>query len=364
MRIGFDGTPLLGRRTGIGRYVEAIAGRVSRFPDARFVATAFARAPASALQPHLAPSVATASKRVPARVLQAIWSHSELLPVSALCGQIDLFHGTNFVLPPVGSAKGVLTVHDLTYLRFPETVTAASARYADLVPRGIERADVVCTLTHTVADEVSREYGLDRSTIVVTSPGVEDTWFDAEPLTAAQRQALGVPARYLLAVGTVEPRKNLAFLVAAHRRLRAADAGVPPLVLAGPSGWGPDIGASPDDVLLIGYVDTPILQGLVAGAQVLVFPSRYEGFGLPPLEALAAGVPVVVTDLPVTREVLGPHAGYFAGDNTQALQEAIESGLQPAGVHAREDGRRHARGWTWDRCAEQVFGAYRKALSR
>jgi glycosyltransferase involved in cell wall biosynthesis len=376
-RIGFDATPLLGRRTGIGRYVAALAehfaGRAGAVPglgDTQFVATAFSRAGAPGLRPVLASRpdgtrLAAAGRRIPAHLLHAVWERSDLVPVELLTGRLDLFHGTNFVLPPLRSARGVLTVHDLAYLRFPDTVSAASRHYAQLVPRGIERAAVVCTLTAALAADVAAEYGIAEDRIVVTQPGVDAEWLSAVPLTGSALDGLGVPENYLVAVGTVEPRKNLATLVQAHRQLTAEDPDAPALVLAGPPGWGGELGIRDSDrIILTGYLDPPTLRGLVAGARCLAFPSRYEGFGLPPLEALACGVPVVVSDLPATREVLQDQAIYTSGIDADAIAAGLSLALQACDSAATRTARRaYAANWTWPRCAEQVLAAYALALT-
>jgi glycosyltransferase involved in cell wall biosynthesis len=217
---------------------------------------------------------------------------------------------------------------------------------------------VVCTLTAALADDIAAEYSYPRERIVITAPGVDESWFDASALDSAQLSRLGLDANYLVAVGTVEPRKNLALLVEAHRRL-GADA--PMLAIAGPAGWGPQLGVTAADrVVLTGYLAPDVLRSVVAGARLLAFPSLYEGFGLPPLEALACGVPVVVTDLPATREVLGACATYFPSGDAEALQAALADVLAtPGDGFAR---RTYARDWTWNRCAESVLHAYRLAL--
>ena len=139
-----------------------------------------------------------------------------------LAGRADVVHGTNFVLPPLRRAAGVLTVHDLSYLRYPETVAAASLRYRTLVPRGLRRAAVVVTPSQAVAAEVRAEYGLgDR--VLATPLGVDEGWFGATPMPAAELAARGLPERYLLFVGTVEPRKGLPALLSALRLLHDSD---------------------------------------------------------------------------------------------------------------------------------------------
>jgi glycosyltransferase involved in cell wall biosynthesis len=368
LRVGFDATPLLGRLTGIGHYARQTFGAIAALPGGpHLTATAFTLRGTARL-PNVTPDgIATRAKPVPAQVLRAAWGRTELPPVEWLCGRVDVFHGTNFVLPPTRRAAGVVTVHDLSFLRYPETVSADSLRYRELVPRSVRRAAVVCALTRAMAEEISAEYGIAGDRIQVTHPGIDEAWFSAEPPDAAARARIGLPRRYLLAVGTLEPRKNLRQLVTAYARLRATRADVPPLVLAGPSGWGGELStvSLPEGaVYFTGYLDDADLRSTVAGASCLAYPSRYEGFGLPPAEALACGVPVVATDLAVTREVLGAAARLVAPDDPDALSQALADALDdPRDAAADEARRAQARRWTWQGCAEATLDAYRRAVS-
>jgi glycosyltransferase involved in cell wall biosynthesis len=199
-----------------------------------------------------------------------------------------------------------------------------------------------------VADELAAEYRLPADRVCVTPLGVDAGWS-----VARRRRPPGLPEQYVLAVGTFESRKGLDVLLDAYRTM----GDVPPLVLAGPA--GPDSEA----VIRTGYLDAESLRDVVAGAALLVFPSRYEGFGLPPLEALAAGTPVVASDLPATREVLGDHAHLVVPGDADALAAAIlETLADPPSGAARQAARDHAAAFTWRRCAEATVAAYRHAI--
>ncbi len=199
--------------------------------------------------------------------------------------------------------------------------------------------------------------------VTVTPLGVDTAWFDASPPSARWLAAHGLPERYLLFVGALEPRKNLPTLLEAVRGLHAEVADAPPLLLVGPSGWGPapDLSRLPAGaVAAVGYLATNQLRSLVAGASALCFPSFYEGFGLPPLEALAAGTQVVASDIPAVREVVGPLAGKSvrlvppmdADAFTDALIGVLKEEVDPA------PGRSHARTFTWRRTAEHTAAVY------
>ena len=366
MRIGIDATPLLGRMTGVGTYTSNLLSALAQdWPEDELVATAFTWRGRGGLASVVPRRVSVRSRPAPARALRVMWDAVGLPPVEALSGSVDVFHATNFVLPPLRRAAGVVTVHDLAFLRYPEMVSAASLTYRELVPRGLARAAMVVTPSHAVAEQVQDAYAVAQEHIVVTPLGVDPAWSLTPPPTPHWLAKLGIPTEYLLAVGTLEPRKNLRALVAAYAGLVAGRADVPPLVIVGGVGWGDvlDLSAIPHDrVLLTGHLPLPDLRSLVAGATVLAFPSIDEGFGLPPLEALACGVPVVANDLPVTREVLGDQADFCDAADPRALADALLVAVTDPHGNATER-RARAAEFTWSRCAEATYSAYVRAVA-
>jgi len=372
VRVALDGTPLLGRRTGIGRYTENLLTALADCHDIAVSVTAFTLRAAGELSAAVPAGVRTRSLPVPARLLRSMWSHSEIPPVGLFSGRADVFHATNFVLPPTGRAGGVVTIHDLAYLTMPETVDATSRALRELVPRSLARAAAVCTPTRSIAEQVMDAYGPAVPDVVVTPLGVDPEWLTVQPPDARTRSRLGVPADYFLFVGTREPRKDLATLLTAYALFRHdwgrtaardVEGGPPSLLLVGPSGWGADQEPAAG-VAIRDFSPTSELRSIVAGARALVMPSRDEGFGLPALEGLAAGVPVIVSDAPALVEVTGGHATVFAIGDTDglagALNEVTTRGDEPD-EQAAAVLRRYAAGWTWQRCAEATVGAYRRA---
>ena len=363
--MALDATPLLGQPTGIGRYTAELLSALTRLPagerPGELIATAFTWRGREALPSHLPAGVVTAGRRAPARLLREAWQRTELPSMPMLGVRADVVHGTNFVLPPPGRGRaGVVTVHDLSYLRYPQTVSAASARYRELVPKSLARAALVLADTQAVAEEIVDEYRFPADRVRAIPLGVDPAWFDpAGPLPPD----LGLPERYLLFVGTLEPRKDVATLLAAFRRVRREAPQTPPLVLAGPAGWGPALdtaGLTPADVIALGYLDTATLRTVVAHAAALCFPSLYEGFGLPPLEALAAGTPVIASDIAPLREVLNPtteSVSLVPVSDIEAFAGAITRTLATAPDPA--PGRAHARRFTWDKTAALTAQAYR-----
>ncbi|NYH79388.1 glycosyltransferase involved in cell wall biosynthesis [Actinopolyspora biskrensis] len=357
MRVVLDGTPLLGRRTGIGRYTARLAAELGAAPECRPRLLGLTTRGWRELR-RLAPE-GTGARGVPApaRLLHSCWAFSEFPPVELLTKKADLVHGTNFVQPPSGRVPGVLTVHDLDFLDAVDGGGGNSR--ARLTERSVRRSSVVCTPTEAVAARVAERFDLDRRRIVVTPLGVDREWFEAPPPDEALRREYGLPREYLLFVGDGGPRKGLSTLAG------AVDARLPPLVTAGPGRAVPETRLpGGGTVVRTGYLPEHVLRRVVAGAGALVLPSRDEGFGLPALEAMAAGVPVVCSDIPALREVTAGHALLAAHGDGSALRAALHRAVGSAADRdVRRRAREHAAGFTWRGCAEATLRAYRLALA-
>lgn len=363
LRVLLDATPLLGVRTGIGRFVEHLVDGLAGRPEIDLAATAFTIRGWRGLGSVLPPGVRHRGWPVPARALRQAWLRTSWPPVELIAGRSTVFHATNYVLPPMRSTSGVLSVHDLSFLHLPDTVHAASLAYRELVPDGLRRAAVACSLTAFTADELAATYGFPRERIVVTPLGVDERWFEASPPSPELRRRLRLPDHYVVFVGTREPRKGLPTLIEAHRQLVAENGdSATDLVLVGADGWGHQAELG-DRVHALPYLAQSDLPSLVAGSSALVMPSVYEGFGIPVLEGMAAGAPVVISDTGAMLEVAGGHASVFPVGDTQLLAEtlaAVVDGRRPD----IDAARRYARKWTWERCTDAAITAYQMAAER
>ena len=373
MRVGLDATPLLGQRSGVGRYVEGLLTGLRELTEPERVTpvlTTFSLRGATPTGP-ATQGAEHARRRLPARLLQPLWARTSLPPVEWLSGRVDAFHATNFVLPPTRRAGGVVSVHDLAFERYPETVAPGVLSYRDAVPRSVARAERVICFTEAVAGEIRERYGVAADKVITIPHGVDPAWARASPLSPADLRAAGLPERFLLVVGNLEPRKNLPLLLAAHRRARTADPdAVPPLVLVGAAGWGDRwAGHEPDSqhTVLAGYLDDALLRSVVASAVAVCMPSRYEGFGLPVLEALAAGRPVLASDIDAHREVSGGLATLLKSDDADAVERwaAAIADLARGGDEPTQPARRqaHAAAFTWARSAQMHAQVYRDAAT-
>jgi glycosyltransferase involved in cell wall biosynthesis len=278
-------------------------------------------------------------------------------------GPVDVVHATNFVAPPA-RAPVVVTVHDLTFIRFPELCTPDTLRYPALLRRSIERGAVIHTPSEFVAAEVRELLGAPADRVVAIHSGVP-TVANGDP-AGGRRRAGG--DRYVLALGTVEPRKNLRALVTAFDLVAAADHELR-LVLAGPPGWDSarvqaaiDSCRARDRIVQLGFVDTTGRADLLAGATAFAYPSLYEGFGFPPLEAMACGVPVVAGDAGALPEVLGDAARLVTPDDLDGLAAAIAE-LTGPDTTARDAlidrGHHQVRRYDWDTTAARLTDLYR-----
>lgn len=348
LRVGFDAGPLLDPVTGVGRYTQELARALeARDVDLRrFAVSLGGRAPSGVRR-----------LRVPARLAQASWRRWDRPGLGRLTGEVDLVHGTNFVLPPTGGRPGVVTVHDLSFSR--DDTFPGGERLRDLVPWSVKRATKVLTPTQAVALEVSERLGVPSEDIHVTPEGVAAHFFGATPLSSAALADMGVFGPYAVAVGTIEPRKNLPALLDAWERSGVKDF---TLVLAGPPGWGPRLRPAAR-VVPVGRVEEASLPGLLAGAELFCYPSLYEGFGLPPLEAMAAGTPALVGRYPAAAEVVGDAAVLVDPGDVEEMAAALARLASDDALRRRYSlvGRARAALFTWDRTAGATLDAYHSA---
>lgn len=380
MRIAIDYSAAVNQRAGIGRLVRnqvlALA-EVDHDNDYRLV---YAR-PNRDTVPQF-PRAVNFSRRevgIRERWLTILWHRAKLpLPADWLSGPVDLFHCPDFVLPPLRRARGVLTVHDLAFLMRPDCADHRLRAYLEeVVPRSIRRADFIIADSENTRNDLVVLLGAQPASIAVVPGGVEDRFepiTDAEQLRRARRKVGLRDEPFILAIGVIEPRKNLNRLMDAFRALKQRN-GVPSdlkLVMAGGKGWlFDDIfehhAASPirDHILMPGFVPDELLPALYSAADVFAFPSLYEGFGLPILEAMACGTPVVASRSSCLPEVADGAALLVDPNNVDGLIAALELALVDSDLRARliKQGRQRAREYSWRRAAEQLLGVYRRVAA-
>lgn len=294
-------------------------------------------------------------------------------PFALLRTHPDLLHALAFVGPVASRVPTVVTVYDLSFIHYPERLPAARRVYLRLLTyHTCQRARRVIAISHSTARDLTATLGIAPDKIDVAAPGVGSQFGPLPPADVATfRQNKGLPDRFLLFVGTLEPRKNLPMLLRAYARLPVQDR--VPLVLAGGTGWmaddifrtidALDLG---DFVRLPGYLPADELPWWYNAAEVLVYPSVFEGFGIPVVEALACGTPVLASNVSSLPEAAGDAGVCLPPDDVEAWAGALAHALhdQRWRSEAGERGRAHAARFTWAQTAVHTAASYRQALNR
>ena len=286
----------------------------------------------------------------------------------------SIVHGPNYFLPAFADT-GIITVHDLSVFRFPETHPAARVRaFEREFQSSLARAVHVITDTEEVRRELIEAFAVKPETVSAVALGVDPGFHPraTEMLTQALRRWGLAPKRYGLCVSTLEPRKRISELLSAWRQLPRALRNDYPLVLCGGAGWRNEElrgevenGVAEGWLRHLGFVEEGLLPQLYAGAALFVYPSIYEGFGLPPVEAMASGVPVMVSQRSCLPEVCGDAARYFDPDDSAGFASGLEQNLVDRAWQAEsvQRGLERARGYAWNRCIDGTVAIYNRVAA-
>jgi glycosyltransferase involved in cell wall biosynthesis len=369
--IGIDGIPLAEVKTGVGHYTFEIAlGLARQSPSDSFQILShlpFAHAAVSDID---APDNLTFIKQRVNKATRHWWTIG--LPLYVKRARLDLFHGTNYEIPIWGGCPTVLTIHDLSLLLLPATHEERRvARARRRLPVMSRRATMIITPTEAVKSEVCEHLRVPRDKVVVVNEAPRRNF---QPMPHEQASAtvrrLGLDQEFILYVGTIEPRKNLITLVKAFADVLRSTALRPQLVIAGKQGWLTDelfayIDAAKlgDRLRLTGYLGDDELRALYSACRIMVYPALYEGAGLPTLEAMACGAPVITTSTPAIAEMVGDNARLFSPADSRALaQHIVELLTTPAACESlSRAGIKHAARFSWERAAHETLEVYRKA---
>lgn len=375
IQVGIDYTAAIHQSAGIGRYTREMVKALAAvdWPEASYRLFA-AGVPRDLPPPELPANFAWCPSRITERWLARAWHRLRLpLPVETWTGPLDLFHQPDFVLPPTRPAtRTIVTVHDLSFMHDPTTVMPGMVAYLTrLVPDSVNRADRVIAVSEATRQDLMAFFQTPPEKISVLYHGVSPEFRpvpQAERL-AAVRQKYGLgEGPLVLSVGTIHPRKN-------YRRLVAAFAGIQPgvsLVIAGSKGWAYDEVFDEvarhnleERVLFPGFVAEADLPALYSAADLFIYPSLWEGFGLPLLEAMACGTPVIAANRSALPEVVGQAGLLVDPEDTTAIAGAMVKVLEDAGLRQQlaAAGRARAALFTWERMAGQLIDLYQTLIS-
>ncbi|MGD9765074.1 MAG: glycosyltransferase family 4 protein [Candidatus Binatia bacterium] len=378
-RIVLDGLPLQVQSAGIAVYTGALVRALAaQHPEVEFglfgLRWPLARDDSAAASASFPPNVRWLPSLVYPLVAGApIMRMPRLLSAEAALGPAALYHATNYAAPRTRRTPLVVTVHDLALLRFPELGTPGLRQLIARVPRTVHAAQRVIADSHATAQDLRELLGVPAQRIRVVHLGCDER-FQPVPDSPARQAVLaryGIAPPYLLHVGTIEPRKNLPLLVRACARLRDQRGAPLRLVLVGHRGWGYDalqraLAAEGARVRvdILGRIAAADLPAVYSAAELLAYPSLYEGFGLPVLEAMACGTPVVTSAAGSLAEIAGDAARYVDPRDPDALAAVLAEVLGDTAQRRilSERGRARAARFSWERCARETFAVYEELV--
>ncbi len=375
MRIGIDASCILPARTGVGNYTLNLLKYVLRLDQANeyvLFMNSYSQA-----QPDLPfrelQNVTIKRFRIFGPLLLQSWRWLRTPPIDLFVNKVDVFHSPTGIMIPQIKGKRIVTVHDLYFMEHPEDTDILGGKYLlHTLPHRIHKADVIIAVSHSTKNDIIKYFNIPSEKIHVIYEGVDFLQFrqihDPAVLDLI-RQEYCLPIKYILTVATIEPRKNIEGLLFAYRRLKQILNNPPKLVIVGKKGWKSEkvteavhqLGLY-RDVIFTGYVSDEHLPLIYNNALVFVYPSLYEGFGLPVLEAMACGLPIVTSDTPSLKELAGEVAVMVDPTNYYLLAEKLKEVITSHKMRKqmRERSLRQSQNFSWERCARKTIDLYQK----
>ncbi len=381
MKIAFDALPLISEKmTGIG-YCQAgqIQALMALHPEEQYVMQFFATGDGGEKRKRLKlyeDARAEIRQGMFSGYLYRMVSNFLPLPYNKFFGSdADITHFFNYIVPPKVSGKTVVTVHDMVYKTFPETVRGRTRYMLETgLKRSMKRADLIVTDSEFSRTEIIKYFPQWEKKLRVVPCGVDRNRFhpvEDQIRIDETKKLLGIDRDYFLYLGTLEPRKNLRRLAVAYNEFRKGKAEYPCLVLAGGKGWlNQELMNTikelelESDIKMVSYVPEDHICTLMSGALSFVFPSIYEGFGMPPLEAMACGVPVLTTHAASLPEVVGDCAMICSPYHTDEMTDCLEKLYLDSKLRHELSvaGSKRARLFSWENAAAILYDVYKEAL--
>ncbi|MCO5062546.1 MAG: glycosyltransferase family 4 protein [Kiritimatiellae bacterium] len=367
MRVCIDIQSAVGSRAGVGRYTKLLAEHLIPLREQNELSLFhfdFQRRGLPSF--NAADATIRACRWIPGRYVQKAWKAIGWPPYTWFAGEADVYHFPNFIRPPLPRGASVVTIHDVAFLRYPETIEEKNLVYLrSQINQTVRRATAIITVSQFTAREVRELLGVPEEKLHAIPSGLDPTLRSPTPeAILALRQRLRLTRPYLLSVGTIEPRKNFPFLVEVFDHLDKFDGD---LVIAGRKGWKFEsllerIARSPrrDRIHLVEDLPESDLPALYGGAELFLLASLYEGFGFPPLEAMACGTPALVTPGGSLEEICGGGGIVLPDGDTARWVHEITALLQAPGARdeLRRRGAEHAKRFSWVETARKTWDVY------
>ncbi len=371
LKVCIDIQAAIAQRAGVGRYTKSLVEHLGPLAGPDQLTLFYFDFKRRGVPFHVPNASERAVTWCPGRIVQKAWKTIDWPAFDWFAGSADVYHFPNFIIPPLRRGRTVVTIHDVSFMRFPDAAEPKNLQYLNgQIRKTIERADLILTDSQFSADEMTELLNVAPDRVKAVHLGLTPNMGASDSdAVEAMRGALKLDAPYLLFVGTLEPRKNIPFLIECFEQMESFDGD---LVIAGMRGWKVepilkrmDASRERARIRYLEYVDEQWLPALYAGAKLFMFPSLYEGFGFPPLEAMRCGTPVLSSRAGSLPEVLGDAAAYVDSYDAEEWAGAATSLLADSGQRAKrvETGQAQAARYQWEETARETWGLYREVAS-
>jgi glycosyltransferase involved in cell wall biosynthesis len=367
MRVTIDIQAAIAQRAGVGRYTKSLVEHLGRYQGCDELQLFYFDFQRKGVQFPVPGADSRVIQWCPGRIIQKAWKTIHWPPYNWFAGVSDVYHFPNFVRPPLTKGKSMVTIHDIAFIRHPQTLEPRNLKYLTAqIEQTVQNSDRIIAVSEFTAREIHELLGVPSDRIIAIHEGLPDGFARPEkPRIDEARRILKLERPYLLTVGTLEPRKNMAFLVEVFEKLTDFEGD---LVIAGRYGWKYEpilkrILDSPraNRIRHLRYVDERLLPSLYTGAELFIFPSLYEGFGFPPLESMACGTPVLSSTGGSLPEVLGDAAEFVPDYDSDAWADKARKLLSDKA--RRTDlifkGAQWIKKYSWDETARKTWDIYR-----